>query len=933
MKPLFATMCLALTVIASSSHAQTASIEPNGPVSTATQSTTLAPPVTLAQAMAALPSDVLGQGRVMMAPYGAMVPPLRPADASTLPADTIVDPLDRIAVDYNRSMQTFGHVTAIAPKTMTILNTSPDLGDIPFAEVAGQHPLPFLLGTLTPDQMHILATSGLGFADLSEDQQALLKAALPNPFLIVPRNAVTPTMSMADLQKPGPRQQAAFKRMREMSAAYKSMEQTIPADEVLRSVKLHAFLTANLTPNAHDGGVTFSFRNGMPSPGPFKLTYQEFDGLAHTEVQDQLQGLLSTKEPNALKDGQLDWKLPALQTKVGLADVKTVGDLVTAIAKATGLEVYVDGNYSHLPLDFAGAVEQPQAAVDLLQGLSVCVCGAWRQVGPCWILTDDVAGYGTRYANLAEAVQKWSNRLTDADKVIGQRLVDLDWARQLHFMDKDPVALPQHLVDQLTKNGKTDGSIPWKDVPQVTIDAIDSQLKGLADQPQMSSYTEQATQDRENAQPDTPIGYTLEIGFAYELPETGLMPFDQTPYRPQKPTAVSNEDAQPPVNLGKIDMQDPVRALLCTAETTKEATALVDKAADVGFNALYLDVFHNGRTYFPNRSIKPESVEASGVLQAAIDEAAGKGIAVYATVDLFCWRKDGGAAHPAKWPAFVAQDLTIAGDPADVDMRRRIDNGLIRNDLELADMRVIEGNHSWVSPFDPNVEPALTGMVSALASTRGIAGIVVEDATPPGYVGVEDRIDPAAALGYTSTARLDYLRKYHADPVDISPEYNLQLWLPYQGFQTTFNVDMSTFGTSSSNDWLKFRAAAADAVAVDCQRAIRAVNPSIPLLVREGQYGETFDPWPNAANPNVYIELDGKNKWEYVTSASVVDLPVAADVRAKPWKIVEDANWRRRHFGHGQAGGVVLDLVNGNTDEPALRTLDQLSPYFAKAQK
>jgi len=937
MRPLFATMCLILTVIASTAHAQTISITPKEPANSASPAASSSPPQTLAQAMAALPGDVLGNGRVMMAVYGRMVPSPKPPQTAFDPnapqpsSDALVDPLDRIAVDYNRSILTFGHVTAIAPKTMVILNTSPDLGNVPFTQLAGQRPLPFLLGTLTADQLHLLATSGLGFADLNPDQQALLKAALPHPFEVVPPYAAAPSVSMADMQKPGPRQQAAMKRLGEMQTAYDAMKKTIPDDELVQSLKLHANLTADVAlPGKNGSGAGFTPRRYMPVLGQYKLTDMEFNEFSQNQTQQQLQALLSTKEPNALKDGQLDWKLPALQTKVSVAGVKTVEDLVAAIGEATGLELYIDPNYARLPLDFDGAVDQPQAAVDLLQGVSVCVCGAWRQVGPCWVLTDQVEGYGTRYARLAEAVQRWSNRLTDADKAIGGRLSSLDWVHQLQFADKDPSALPQPLTDKLVKDGKTSGNIPWKDVPKATVDSIDGELKKLAGEPQLSSYVEEAQQERADAQPDSPTWYSLEIGFAYELPGTGLMPFGQIPYKPQKPDAPSEKDAQPPVNLGKIDMQSPVRAVLCTAETGPEATALVDKAADAGFNAVYLDVFHNGRAFFPNPSIKPESADAAGVLKAAVDEASGKGIAVYAAVDLFCWRKDGGAAHPAKWPTFVSPDVTVNGEPADVDIRRRIDNGLIRNDLQLDDMRVTEGNHSWVSPFDQNVEPALTGMLGALASTHGIAGIVVEDAAAPGYIGVEDRIDPEAALGYMPTARLAYLRKNHVDPVDLAPVYSLSLWLPYQGFQTTIDVDLPTYRTSPSDDWLKFRAAAANAVAVDCQRAIRAVNRSLPLLVREGQYGETFDPWPDGANPNVYVELDGHNEWEYVTSASVVDLPVAAGVRSKPWTLVSDSNWRIRHFGHGHAGGYVLDLVNGNTDEPCLRTLTQLAPYFAK---
>ncbi len=54
----------------------------------------------------------------------------------------------------------------------------------------------------------------------------------------------------------------------------------------------------------------------------------------------------------------------------------------------------------------------------------------------------------------------------------------------------------------------------------------------------------------------------------------------------------------------------------------------------MGYNTLLLDVFYNGQTYFPNNMIAPETKEASGVLDAAVKEAAIKHIALYPVMDL-----------------------------------------------------------------------------------------------------------------------------------------------------------------------------------------------------------------------------------------------------------------------------------------------------------
>ena len=121
--------------------------------------------------------------------------------------------------------------------------------------------------------------------------------------------------------------------------------------------------------------------------------------------------------------------------------------------------MYADAHYGSLSLLALGDLHKPQPAADVMQTFALCVCGAWRQVGPAFVLTDDTQGLGARQKFLREMVQTWSNRLSESGKAVSAHLRDLDWTHALHFADGDISALPSAQVDALEK-GKNYGSFP-----------------------------------------------------------------------------------------------------------------------------------------------------------------------------------------------------------------------------------------------------------------------------------------------------------------------------------------------------------------------------------------------------------------------------------------------------------------------------------------
>lgn len=895
-------------------------------------------PARLDAALAQLPKEYFGDDKVIVAIDPWMTPhhptALASQDQTTAGAeDSDLDPLDAIARTYGRSIGTFDTLTAVAPATMQVLNTDSSAGDIPLSVLAGRNPLPFLLATLTPYQFQLLGSTGLGMADLTPDQQSLLKAALPHPFQIVPRDAIVPTW-VPDEDKPGSVGDAARAQASSLSKAYWAQAQPILDNDLYKSVRLHANLTAFYS--LSDVGFNLA-KDEMPPLGPYKLTMSEQneDDSAGT-VSTPLESLLAAPGPNVLKPSDLDWNRPELQVKIPLTGLNTVGGVVDAVASATHLELHVSPYYRNRRIAFYGNTDQPQTASDLLQALCLCACATWRQVGPCWVLTDDVQGLGARYAILNEIVQRWSNRLSDADKDVGSHLADLDWARQLTFLDQDPTALPHFVLERIAANPHHADYVPWTDVSDRTKDAIKQDIAKLAGQDSMKDFVSLAQSNLNAEEAGGKAWVSLDILFSWELteapgvPSTGLMPFGQQPYSPREDAPATDKPA-PPAKLDKIVLTEPLRGVFCGARTSAEAVAIVDRLASMGMNTLFLDAFWNGRAYFPNDAIAPESTDAAGVLAAAIREGQMRGVAVYAVADVLCWRKDGGLAHPKPWPSVASQDLTILGEPADVGVRRRIEKQTIRGDLDLDGMKLKEANESWASPGDDAVRSRLPKLLRALSSTSGLAGIVVEDVAGPGYYGAENRVDPELDLGYTPANRLAYLRKYDVDPIDITRGEQLQIFLPNEGNQVQLPVDFPMGGNQSdARPWDDFRTAEAKSLMPDYFAAIQSAAPAVPLYMREIQYGETFDPWVDPAKPNLYVESGLQNKWDYVTSGSILDVPYSAEDRARPWEIVRNTNFFRDHFGHGIAGGIVYDFVNESAGEPPLRILDTIAPYFSK---
>jgi len=880
-------------------------------------------PLTLAQALQAMPTASVGDGAVALAVSPEGVTPAAPPD------DPVATP-QSLATQYGRAGGWFGHVYALAPPTMTVLNTSPGLADLPLGDLAGQHPETYLLGSLTPEQLRQVGAGGLAYADMTADQQSLMRALLPTPLEILPAAAALPDRKYGTQE------------WKDARAAFDAQIKEVSGDDLFGSLRLHAYLTSDFYAHAPKGFGIGDTRDTLETTGVYKLP---FGGYSNMDSRGKAtETILRADVPSALKEGDFDWKRQDLEKPVTLSGVKTVDELMARLAQATGLELYADTHYGRLAVLVVGDLKKPQPAADVMQTLAVCVSGAWRQVGPAYVLTDDVQGLGFRQQFLAEIGEVWSNRLSQGGKDAGAHLQGLDWLHTLSFAPGDIGALSADQINGIQKEAGTNkGHLPWKALPPALQQHLRDQFlhKGdsfLKDEmPEMVKIGEGMKVAARSITPDTPVDTALNIRLAVELPGTGAMMLYGA-YKVQAPEPDAGgkpTKAEAPAQGNSVTVPQKLRGVLCAPRTAEEARAVVTRLPKMGLNTLFLDVFTGGRTYFPNTALPPASAEAGGVLQAALDAARPLHIPVYAVLDTLCWRKDGLSPRPQPWPTGYGEELTISGEAPDRAIQRRYAANSLSADYDHPRRTLVRvGTESWASPLDPKVRALLPALVRTLATTKGLAGLVFQDVVPPGYTH-SDTFGDRIGLGYTPENRLAYLRQYHQDPVDLSSGYDtVNVFVGGENFFGNYHIAVPSFASDVGDyrAWEKHRADAALTLASDCRRAARMTAPPLPLLLRQGALGGEFDPWtdPKQINPPSTPEdiMAARTKFRPEEIISIKDGPPE---QADPTRFVQEAMGLSSK-SEMQLKGAIFDLVTGGPPSSLADALDRLAALLKKPE-
>ncbi len=661
---------------------------------------------------------------------------------------------------YGRVLREFGGVTAAAPPTMTVLNTAPGTPN-PYDGMSVGDALKLLLASLSDAQWKTLTGPiGLGLSDLSGDTQPALFLALfaGESIKLFPRRIVD---------------------------SYGGEDETnllslTPSDIRQAHLRLGQRVTLGM---AAANGKSSYFNALGPSPGGL-VKYEIYPGTSGSASPNALFGVsVRAVVPNTPKLSDFVYDDKALGVRINLVGVKTVGDLVQRVGLAVKKEIYADRRYETRSVTYLGP---PTArAADLLQALALCVAGTYRKVGPAYVLTDDLAGEGTRQMILSRFVEAADLARTQSVADAGDSLITSHGIGSLLPLDS-PISLSDaQKADLLKSEYYIPGTRLFSEVPfakltpeqqafaRQSAETWNTRLDNMPGQ-EMSEEDKVKLRVTLNKPVDLSVAPTLLMQTpsvngaivldAYLAAYSLFSPSDQLRAHndalrqqaqmaaPPPPAAYVPPPAPP---LGPLLARSPRRAVLISPKTAKEVDAEVAAMKTVGFNQLWLDVFSSGKSHLDGGS--PD------ILAEAIKQTRGTGIQVFTVLSLLHW---GPEAPPDTWDRTLLGETSPEADAYQTRYQAIKFQGKTAEDAE----KLTPPADYSVCPFASAVQQPLLALVRRLAATEGVAGMVLRDTQAPGY----DRPDlsvygtiGSGPLGYAPALRLAFLRRTHIDPVDL----------------------------------------------------------------------------------------------------------------------------------------------------------------------
>lgn len=843
--------------------------------------------------------------------------------------------LEGVTRAFGRRRVRFGRLVALVPETMTVLHTNPKLGEsVPLGELISTDPLTALLATLSDPQFDQLVSRGLGFRDLSPDQASLLKKALPKPFKVAPANVSPGTIEFQEFQAATtPEQRKALQeRSKAAQEAYEKQTKTLSERELLSGLRLRVFQSRHYTfgvPGQQGFGVAITPASEKPQEG-WKL---EGDGMefAVPNETSPLTAYLKSELPNQLKPSELPLSAPALRRSIRLDSPKTVGELVVQLGQATGLELYCAPRLAVQKLTLLGETDLSVPVQELTQALALSVCGTWRRVGTGYVLTYDRTGFATLHAQQARIVKRWEARAKAASKSNTKRLKKRSWTTTLPFVPGDPSALPQEFL------GKS--KLPFSELPAPLRQAIRADLErsatpreplpGLPPDPNEQNQHLPYSKVLSGLKDDSSVGLDTNLQFGVELEGLGVMRLGQWRWL--------DDDGEPPATVEApvppvqpIPIPEAFRGILAATDRVSEAVALVQKTKAMGFNALLLAATPQGAPYFT-------SGDPTKVLVAAIVEGKKQGVAVWAAVDVLCWRRDRLQPKPAPLPPGVTEDLGLFGETNSAgvlsSLATRTEEPAWFHDY----MKRRMGNDGFVSPFVPEVKSHLKTLVAALARTPGLAGIAFQRSAPPGYQDLDyyPGVD-FLELGYLLEPRLQRLRAGLEDPLDESNSRGQEgLYFSvgnrYENLKLT--VPEFTAVATGTSTWQKARTKAATELLTELFQSARHTAPDLPLLMRERKFDLTFEPWTEAGRLHEMQSTDASaDAMGQKASEKTVLVASVSPGALRDWrKLRGEIESERRQNGRGKSKSLILDLLTENPSVDCPTALETIAPYVKTA--
>ncbi len=695
--------------------------------------------------------------------------------------------LQGIADRCGRDIIKVGSITALVPRFATELNPNPEPANL-LLSLDRDGRLRALEASLTPVQWHQLgSTQGLGLSDLASEQLSLFLSLLPNPVVI--KKAVTNG---------------------EGGYSYNPSETHVLTEAERTEVRLRLTLGTEVFPMPREGVASLSIRGGstIRRAGDSFLT---IDGPPDRLDKSAPYGVvLKAQVLNRPKPSQLSFDTSAMSALISFGPdvsatspyhVMSIGDLVRRVGLATHLELYADSRISGLSVWVSGA---SLPAGDVLRSLCLCLTSTFRQVGPAFVLTDDVLGIGARRARIADWAQEAEAQRGHLLAAVQRSIASQYPADSLDFPVGDPLAQSAALSRRvLSGHG---GNLLISDIPP--------QQRAF-----FSGYIERALEQDQPVHTDR-VSIELKLRLSYILPAAGAV---QDSYVEVGP--ISDVMARPNLDEPQLEGPNPpialpsdwkIRALLVMPKSEREAQQVVEGAAARGLNQVWVEV------------IKGQEAK---LLAAAIATGKERHIPVLALIRLLHQEAD-------------SADINILGEQGGTHGPRRL--------------KASPSFQEWNRPSDLGVISLTLRRVADIVKTPGLAGIVIRDTAAPGYATLPTRTGTlfpamlaARDLGYSVEARLAFLRQNGVDPVDLVTFNDIsQGEVPAGSLALPFYPDLGP-RSQVAQKWDAFRYKEGEALLKQVFTTISAAHPGLPLILGErsctGWYAEWNKPNTGAA--------------------------------------------------------------------------------------
>ena len=592
---------------------------------------------------------------------------------------------------------------------------------------------------------------------------------------------------------------------------------------------------------------------------------------------------------NTPKQSDIDFDNPALDAQIDTAGAVSVGALLTKIGAATRMDLVCDMHMELLPITMRPAAARVRAG-DLLRAIAFDVSGAYRKVGPLYILTNDVMGLGTKAALIKEyelraqtagaapvhaAGEKIGTGHTLMDLSLVNPKIDFTQAQLDRFKNEQTLNFnPSQMSLQLAPNELSPSQLAQ----------VESQFANAMKHTNSSPF--QPKRDGKIMLNCVPILTAVMDGLDGDLRFPNLnadyffeMPQSLVKQRIQ--AAIESASASPDSQWKRMGIVltgtswktefvglSPRRALRVTASTPKQAAELVTQANILGFNELWFNVFPAPQ---PNREGTTDAAQysASAVLTAALNAAKPLGIGIYAHIDLLRW-------PPTTSPTLRDRDIR-GDDSAEAQVRNQSLNYRTA-DESLPDASALP---VLVSPSAAVVRQTLLECHDNLRTLAGLSGVVWDDAGGPGYFpNIENRVDK---LGYTVDNRVDYILRTHVDPIDLYSDYNgdgVDLELPFMS-DIFFGPRDPGLPTPNEQNWENFRESKLTSLLKNLSGALygdgRHAPDIFPIIAAEQtkHNGTWYGTWDSTLSPLPRYHQD---IW---AGPSTRQYPRAADKQAK----------------------------------------------------